>query len=264
MLKVMVGPEKKSKKMNDHDKKLTAYHESGHAITNFYLPLLDPVHEISIIPRGGAGGYTMSVPTEDKSYSTKNTMLQNLVTLLGGRVAEEIIMGDISTGASNDIERASQVARNMVTKYGMSEKLGTVAYGSDNNEVFLGMDYNRMRDYSEATAAAIDEEVKDIIDKAYKQATDLLTTHIDKLHQCAKYLIQYEKMDGKMFREIMENDNFDIETFIAEHGAKLENQTMTPEDMIRSAEEAKAAKEAQAAKAAEAEAVETVISEEEI
>lgn len=253
MLKVMVGPEKKTKKMNDHDKKLTAYHEAGHAVTNFYLPLLDPVHEISIIPRGGAGGYTMSVPTEDKSYSTKNTMLQNLVTLLGGRAAEAIIMGDVSTGASNDIERASKVARNMVTRYGMSERLGTVAYGSDNDEVFLGMDYNRMRDYSETTAAAIDEEVYNIIQDAYKKANDLLNTHIDKLHKCAKYLIQYEKMDGVMFRTIMEDDSFDIDQYIAEHGATLERKTLTPEEMIHSAEEAKAAKEAQAKKAAEEE-----------
>ncbi|MBR1703761.1 MAG: ATP-dependent zinc metalloprotease FtsH, partial [Clostridia bacterium] len=161
-IKVMVGPEKKSRKMDDREKKLTAYHESGHAVTNFYLPLLDPVHQVSIIPRGSAGGYTMSVPADDKAYMSKKVMLQNLVTLLGGRVAEELIMGDISTGASNDIERATKMARSMVTKYGMSEKLGTIMYGSDNNEVFLGMDYGRTKDYSEATAAAIDQEVYDI------------------------------------------------------------------------------------------------------
>ena len=165
-IKVMVGPEKKSRKMDDREKKLTAYHKSGHAVTNFFLPLLDPVHQVSIIPRGAAGGYTMSVPVEDKSYMSKKVMLESLVTLLGGRVAEALIMGDISTGASNDIERATNLAKSMVTKYGMSDKLGTVMYGSSNNEVFLGMDYGRARDYSEATAAAIDKEVYDSISEA--------------------------------------------------------------------------------------------------
>ncbi len=180
-IKVMVGPEKKSRKMDDREKKLTAYHESGHAVTNFFLPLLDPVHQVSIIPRGAAGGYTMSVPVEDKSYMSKKVMLENLVTLLGGRVAEALIMGDISTGASNDIERATNLAKSMVTKYGMSDKLGTVMYGSSNNEVFLGMDYGRARDYSEATAAAIDKEVYDIISQAYAEAERLLTEHKDLL-----------------------------------------------------------------------------------
>ncbi|MBQ5685753.1 MAG: ATP-dependent zinc metalloprotease FtsH, partial [Clostridia bacterium] len=191
-IKVMVGPEKKSRKMDDREKKLTAYHESGHAVTNFFLPLLDPVHQVSIIPRGAAGGYTMSVPVEDKSYMSKKVMLENLVTLLGGRVAEALIMGDISTGASNDIERATNLAKSMVTKYGMSDKLGTVMYGSSNNEVFLGMDYGRARDYSEATAAAIDKEVYDIISEAYAEAERLLTEHKDLLHKLAQYLIVNE------------------------------------------------------------------------
>ena len=207
-IKVMVGPEKKSRKMDDREKKLTAYHESGHAVTNFFLPLLDPVHQVSIIPRGAAGGYTMSVPVEDKSYMSKKVMLENLVTLLGGRVAEALIMGDISTGASNDIERATNLAKSMVTKYGMSDKLGTVMYGSSNNEVFLGMDYGRARDYSEATAAAIDKEVYDIINHAYEEAERLLTEHKDLLHKLAQYLIVNEKIDAPEFQKIMNDPTF--------------------------------------------------------
>ena len=207
-IKVMVGPEKKSRKMDDREKKLTAYHESGHAVTNFFLPLLDPVHQVSIIPRGAAGGYTMSVPVEDKSYMSKKVMLENLVTLLGGRVAEALIMGDISTGASNDIERATTLAKSMVTKYGMSDKLGTVMYGSSNNEVFLGMDYGRARDYSEATAAAIDKEVYDIINHAYEEAERLLTEHKDLLHKLAQYLIVNEKIDAPEFQKLMNDPTF--------------------------------------------------------
>ena len=207
-IKVMVGPEKKSRKMDDREKKLTAYHESGHAVTNFFLPLLDPVHQVSIIPRGAAGGYTMSVPVEDKSYMSKKVMLENLVTLLGGRVAEALIMGDISTGASNDIERATNLAKSMVTKYGMSDKLGTVMYGSSNNEVFLGMDYGRARDYSEATAAAIDKEVYDIISEAYAEAERLLTEHKDLLHKLAQYLIVNEKIDAPEFQKLMNDPSF--------------------------------------------------------
>ena len=207
-IKVMVGPEKKSRKMDDREKKLTAYHESGHAVTNFFLPLLDPVHQVSIIPRGAAGGYTMSVPVEDKSYMSKKVMLENLVTLLGGRVAEALIMGDISTGASNDIERATNLAKSMVTKYGMSDKLGAVMYGSSNNEVFLGMDYGRARDYSEATAAAIDKEVYDIISQAYAEAERLLTEHKDLLHKLAQYLIVNEKIDAPEFQKLMNDPSF--------------------------------------------------------
>ena len=207
-IKVMVGPEKKSRKMDDREKKLTAYHESGHAVTNFFLPLLDPVHQVSIIPRGSAGGYTMSVPVEDKSYMSKKVMLENLVTLLGGRVAEALIMGDISTGASNDIERATNLAKSMVTKYGMSDKLGTVMYGSSNNEVILGMDYGRARDYSEATAAAIDTEIYDIINHAYEEAERLLTEHKDLLHKLAQYLIVNEKIDAPEFQKLMNDPTF--------------------------------------------------------
>lgn len=207
-IKVMVGPEKRSRKMTDKEKKLTAFHESGHAITNYYLKDLDPVNQVSIIPRGQAGGYTMSVPTEDKNYMTKNNMLDELVTLLGGRVSESIIMGDISTGASNDIQRATKIARNMVTKYGMSKKLGPITYGSDNDEVFLGMDYNRMRDYSEATAGAIDREVENIMNEAYDRADDILTKHIDQLHQLAEFLMVHEKIDAAEFQTLMSDPGY--------------------------------------------------------
>ena len=207
-IKVMVGPEKKSRRMTYLEKKLTAYHESGHAITNYYLRTLDPVSQVSVIPRGGAGGYTMSVPVEDRNYSTKTVMLDNLVTLLGGRVAESIILGDISTGASNDIERATKLAKSMITKYGMNDKLGTVTYGSDSNEVFLGMDYNRMRDYSEATASAIDREVVNTIHEAYQRAEDILRTHVDQLHQLAQYLMVHEKIEGPEFYQLMGDSTF--------------------------------------------------------
>lgn len=202
-IKVMVGPEKKSRKMSDKEKRLTAYHESGHAVTNYYLKDLDPVHQVSIIPRGMAGGYTMSVPKDDRSYSTKSIMLDELVTLLGGRVAEAVVLGDISTGASNDIQRATKIARNMVTKYGMSKKLGPITYGSDNDEVFLGMDYNRMRDYSEATAGAIDREVANVMNDAYDRAENILRTHEDQLHELAAYLLKYEKIDAEDFNALM-------------------------------------------------------------
>ena len=207
-IKVMVGPEKKSRRMTYLEKKLTAYHESGHAITNYYLKTLDPVSQVSVIPRGGAGGYTMSVPVEDRNYSTKTVMLDNPVTLLGGRVAESIILGDISTGASNDIERATKLAKSMITKYGMNDKLGTVTYGSDSNEVFLGMDYNRMRDYSEATASAIDREVVNTIHEAYQRAEDILRTHVDQLHQLAQYLMVHEKIEGPEFYQLMGDSTF--------------------------------------------------------
>ncbi len=207
-IKVVVGPEKRSHKMTLKEKKLTTYHESGHAITNYYLPDLDPVHEISIIPRGQAGGYTMSLPAEDRSYMTKKNMLDQLVTLLGGRVSEAIIMGDISTGASNDIERATKIAKNMVTKYGMTKALGPITYGSDNDEVFLGMDYNRMRDYSEETAGAIDREVAEIMNHAYAQAEQILKSHVDQLHKLARYLGVHEKINGEDFKRIMTDDSF--------------------------------------------------------
>ncbi len=202
-LKVQVGAEKKSHKMSEKDKKLTAYHEAGHAVVSHFLEHEDPVHQISIIPRGMAGGYTLHRPTEDKNYTTKNGMLDRLVSLLGGRVAEAIVLGDISTGASNDIERATEIARNMVTKYGMSEKIGPIALGGDNHEVFLGKSYNQVRNYSEAVASKVDDEVESIIKNAYARTENLLNEHIDKLHAVAKKLFLDEKMSGEEFAEIM-------------------------------------------------------------
>ena len=215
-VKVVVGTEKKSHKMTDKEKKLTAYHEAGHAVATFNLESQDPVHEISIIPRGMAGGYTMSIPTEDKSYTTKNDMLDNLVTLLGGRVAEAIVLGDISTGASNDIQRATEIARGMITKYGMSDELGPIAFTSGNNEVFLGRDYGQTRNYSEKVASSIDEEMNSVITGAYKRCEDILTTDIDKLHAVAQYLIEHEKMNGETFKAIMTGAFVEKEETVAE------------------------------------------------
>ncbi len=202
-LKVQVGSEKKSHKMNEKAKKLTAYHEAGHAVSSFYLEHKDPVHQISIIPRGLAGGYTLYRPVEDKNYTSKNEMLDNLVSLLGGRVAEALVLGDISTGASNDIERATEIARNMVTKYGMSEKLGPISFGGENHQVFLGKDYSNVRNYSENVASQIDEEIENIIRNAYGRTETILTEHMDKLHIIAQKLFENEKMTGEEFAAIM-------------------------------------------------------------
>ena len=204
VIKVIAGPEKRSKVVTDKDKKLVAYHEAGHAIIHHLLPNCDPVHEVSIIQRGRAGGYTLSLPTDDKNYVSKNDMLDNLVSLLGGRVAEKIILDDISTGASNDIERASKIARDMVTKYGMSDKIGPISFRSENDEVFLGRSYSSSREYSEKFASDIDVEVKAIIDNAYARCTDILTENIGKLHDVANALIEKEKISGEEFIEIFE------------------------------------------------------------
>ncbi len=202
-IKVVVGTEKKSKVMSEKEKKLTAYHEAGHAILFDKLETQDPVHEISIIPRGMAGGYTMPLPTEDKSYNSRNEMLESIVVDLGGRVAEAIILDDISTGASNDIEKATKTARAMVTKYGMTKELGCINYGSESGSVFLGRDYGRTQDYSEATAAKIDELVLKIVNTAYERAELLLRANIDKLHEIAAYLIKHEKMGAEDFEKVM-------------------------------------------------------------
>lgn len=202
-VKVVVGAEKKSKVMSDKEKKLTAYHEAGHAILFDKLSTQDPVHEISIIPRGMAGGYTMPLPSEDKSYNSRNEMLEDIVVCLGGRVAEALILDDISTGASNDIEKATKTARAMVTKYGMTKELGCVCYGADNGAVFLGRDMARSQDYSEATAAKIDELVLAIVNDAYDKAEKLLSENIDKLHDIAAYLIKHEKMGSEDFEAVM-------------------------------------------------------------
>ena len=202
MVKVTMGPEKKSRVRSEKENKLVAYHEAGHAVVSKFLPTQDPVHQISIVPRGMAGGYTMYKPTEDKSFMSKSEMLENIISLLGGRVAEAIILDDISTGASNDIERATKIARAMVTKYGMSDRVGAVMYGGDQEEVFLGRDFAHSKEYSEETAGIIDEEVKKIIDNAYRSAEDILRSNIDKLHAVAGVLLEKEKIDGDEFDAI--------------------------------------------------------------
>ena len=206
MVKVTMGPEKKTRVRSEKENKLVAYHEAGHAVVSRYLPTQDKVHQISIVPRGMAGGYTMYRPTEDKSFVSKTEMEENIVSLLGGRVAEKLILDDISTGASNDIERATAISKAMVTKYGMSERVGTITFGADQEEVFLGRDLAHAKDYSEETAAIIDEEVKKIVDAGYERATNILKEHIDKLHAVAKVLIEKEKIDGDEFDKIFEGE----------------------------------------------------------
>ena len=204
MVKVTMGPEKKTRVRSEKENRLVAYHEAGHAVVSRYLPTQDPVHQISIVPRGMAGGYTMYRPTEDKSFMSKTEMEENIVSLLGGRVAEALILNDISTGASNDIERASQIARNMVTKYGMSDRVGAIMFGGGQGEVFLGRDFAQTKDYSEETANIIDEEVKKIVDRAYNRAVEILSAHTDKLHAVAGVLLEKEKIEGEEFDKIFE------------------------------------------------------------
>ena len=202
MVKVTMGPEKKTRVRSEKENKLVAYHEAGHAVVSYFLETQDPVHQISIIPRGMAGGYTMYRPTEDKSFMSKTEMEENIVSLLGGRVAEAIILNDISTGASNDIERATKIARAMVTKYGMSEKIGTILLGSNQEEVFLGRDFSQGKEYSEETSALIDKETKGIIDTGYERAKQILTNNINKLHEVAGILLEKEKIEAEEFQEI--------------------------------------------------------------
>ena len=204
--RVIAGPEKKSKVITEKDKKLTAYHEAGHAIVMKLLPNCDPVHEISIVPRGRAGGYTMHLPEEDTSYTSKSKLKDEMVGLLGGRAAEQLILGDISTGAKNDIDRASHIAKSMVMEYGMSEKIGTISYGSGHDEVFLGRDLGKNRDFSEEVGAEIDKEIKRFIDEAYEKANKLLKSNVDKLHAVAEALIEKEKLSGEEFEEIFANN----------------------------------------------------------
>ena len=206
MVKVTMGPEKKTKVRSEKENRLVAYHEAGHAVVSHYLETQDPVHQISIVPRGMAGGYTMYRPTEDKSFMSKTEMEENIVSLLGGRVAESLILNDISTGASNDIERATQIARSMVTKYGMSERIGTLTLGQGQEEVFLGRDLAHAREYSEETAAIIDEETKKIVDKGYNRASKILSDHIDKLHQVAGVLLEKEKIEADEFAAIFSEE----------------------------------------------------------
>lgn len=228
-LKVEMGSEKKSHKMNEKAKKLTAYHEAGHAVSSFYLENDDPVHQISIIPRGMAGGYTLYRPEEDKNYTSKNQMLDSLVSLLGGRVAEALVLGDISTGASNDLERATDIARSMVTKYGMSEKLGPIVFGDQSNEVFLGKDFNHVRNYSENVAAQIDEEIERIIKEAYAKTNTVLSENIDKLHAVANALLEKEKISGDEFRAIMEG-KAEAETEVEVEQPEKESSENSPEE----------------------------------
>ena len=205
MVKVTMGPEKRTKVRNEKENKLVAYHEAGHAVVSRFLPTQDPVHQISIVPRGMAGGYTMYRPTEDKNFMSKSEMEETIVSLLGGRVAESLILNDVSTGASNDIQRATQIARNMVTKYGMSDRIGAIMLGSGQEEVFLGRDFAQAKEYSEETAAVIDEEVKKIVDNAYRRAEQILKDNIDKLHAVAGVLLEKEKIDGEEFDAIFNN-----------------------------------------------------------
>lgn len=224
-IKVVVGTEKRSHKVNENDKKLTAYHEAGHAVATYFLETQDPVRQVSIIPRGMAGGYTMSVPTEDKLYKSKNSMLEEIVVLLGGRIAEAVTFGDISTGASNDIERASDIARKMVTKYGMSDELGPIAFGTGHDEVFLGRDYSNVRNYSETVAAKIDYIVGKIITDSYKRCEEILKTHSDKLTEVAEYLIKYEKIGEKDFADLMKGNlnNAEAELPVTDAAEETEN-----------------------------------------
>ncbi len=202
-LKVAVGPEKRSHVITEKERRLTAYHESGHAIVTYYCPDQDKVHQVSIVPRGWAGGFTLALPEKDVSYQTKKWMEEEIAVLLGGRVAEQLVLEDVSTGASNDIERATKIARAMVCRYGFSEKLGPMIYGSDQEEVFLGRDLGHGRDYSEEVAAQIDEEARRFIDEGYNFAVNLLQEHMDQLHALAEFLMKYEKIDGDLFAEVM-------------------------------------------------------------
>ena len=204
MVKVTMGPEKRTRVRSDKEQKLVAYHEAGHAVVSRFLPTQDPVHEISIIPRGMAGGYTMYRPTEDKNFMSRTEMLETIISLLGGRSSEQLILDDISTGASNDIERATKIARDMVTKYGISARIGTITLGANQEEVFLGRDFGHAKEYSEETAAIIDEEVKNIIDACYKKATEILSANEDKLHKVAGVLLEKEKITGDEFDEIFQ------------------------------------------------------------
>lgn len=226
-IKVVAGPEKKSKVITEDEKKLTAYHEGGHALCTYYSKTQDKVHQVSIIPRGQAGGFTMSLPVKDKSYVSKNEMYENIVVLLGGRVAEKLILDDISTGASNDLERATSTARNMVTRYGFSDNLGPVVYGQGEHEVFLGRDYTNTPSYSDNVAAEIDNEIRTLIESAFTDAEKILNEHMDKLHVVAKYLMKYEKVDGATFEKLMNGELTESE-FMGESDKTPEIQD-TPE-----------------------------------
>ena len=227
MIKVVVGTEKKTRVMSEKEKKLTAFHEAGHAVMSKLLPSQDPVHQISIIPRGRAGGYTMNLPSEDKSYTTKGEILDSIAVLLGGRAAEKITLDDISTGASNDIERASKAARQMITKYGMSDTLGPVCYGSQNDEVFIGRDFVQSKNISESVSSKIDAEVTDIIEKQYSRCIDLLNKNIDKLNDVADALIKKEKLSREEFEKVFNGESLEEEElFIVSESEVKENDKL--------------------------------------
>lgn len=209
-IKVIAGPEKKSRVVTEKEKRLTAFHEAGHAVCTYHCKTQDPVHQVSIIPRGMAGGYTLSLPENDRSYRSKTQMEEEIIVLLGGRVAEKLVLDDISTGASNDIERATDIARNMVTRYGFSDKLGPIVYGHDTSEVFLGRDYSQGRNYSENVAAEIDGEIRELIDAGYENAKQILLENMNQLHVVAEYLIEHEKIDGEDFAKLMKGELSDI------------------------------------------------------
>ena len=259
-MKMLLGPQKKTKVRTEADNKLCAYHEAGHAVASYYCEHTNPVKHITIIPAGTAGGVTLSVPTEDRMTASRNEMLDELVLSLGGRVAEAIVLDDISTGASSDIQQVTRVARNMVTKYGMSDKLGTVLYGSTSgsDEVFLGRDFSTGKDYSEKTAAEIDEEIRAIVKNAYARCEKILTDHIDKLHFVASFLLKNEFMDEEQFKAAMESENptiEEIENIASEKKSKSEEENKTAhENNRKSEEEAKAREEAERKAKEEAEA----------
>lgn len=239
-IKVEVGTEKKSHKYTEKDKKMTAYHEAGHAVVAYYLENSDPVYEISIIPRGMAGGYTLYRPDEDSSFTSKTEMLERIISLMGGRVAEKIIGDDISTGPSSDISRASDIARGMVTRYGMSEKLGPVVYGKDNDQVFLGMDYNHTKNYSDSYATQIDDEIKSILLDCEKKCRDILEEHNDKLVLVAETLIEKEKIDRALFLKMMSDDFSPEEEVTSEEKNTSEEEIISDEITTAPSEETEA------------------------
>ncbi|MGI6336322.1 MAG: ATP-dependent zinc metalloprotease FtsH [Eubacteriales bacterium] len=236
-VKVIMGPEKKSRVISEKDRRLTAFHEAGHAVVNSFLPTQDPVHQISIIPRGRAGGYNLNLPQTDKSYTSRSEMFEDIVAFLGGRVAEKLMLNDISTGASGDIERSTDIARKMVTKYGMSDVLGPIQYGSGHDEVFLGRDFTSQRNYSEEVAAEIDSEVRRIIGEAYDRCEEILKAHMDQLTRVAEFLLKHETMDGDTFRRIMAGDDIaNIESDLDAHNREVEASRQKVLDALQKAE----------------------------
>ena len=230
-IKVIAGPETKSRTYSEKDRRLTAYHEAGHAVVTRFCPTQSNVHEISIIPRGRVGGYTLSLPKEDKYYSSRQEMREEIVTLLGGRAAEQLFLDDISTGASNDIERATDLARKMVTKYGMSDTLGPVVYGSGEHEIFLGRDFSQGKGYSEDISAQIDREIRRLIDEGYARAVEILRAHEDKLHETAQLLLKQERINAKEFEALFEQPSDDSETEASGNASKPA-ESSSPDDVI--------------------------------